>query len=103
MKTIRSILAVGILVPFATGCGTPSPEAVCKHAVEIMKKESKEGEDEKQGLDECKKRVEKMKEKMGEESYATFAKCAVKASDENGLEECAKSAMKAAKEGEKKE
>ena len=95
MKNLHKFLALAAITPMLAAC-TPSPEKVCNHVMDIMKKEMPEGaeepseEDMKKGMEKCVEGLEKEKEKLGEEKYKEQVKCVMAASDMEGFMKCDK-------------
>lgn len=73
----------------AAGCGGPSPEAACKHMLELAKKA---GGDERStdadALADCKASFDKFKERFGAEVASKMAACTMKAKELDDLHDC---------------
>ncbi len=80
----KLVFAAAVVVASASlvGCGTPSPEKVCKHVGEVLKKKDK-------WVEGCAKDVAKKAEK-DPEAWKCLAPCVMKADDEKSLDACEK-------------
>lgn len=93
MKKLQTFLAVAALAPMLAACA-PSSEDVCKHVMEIMKKEmgdaAKAGteEDAAAGLKKCVEGFEKEKEALGAAEHKKQAKCVMAASTFADMAKC---------------
>jgi hypothetical protein len=90
---MRRFLATFALVALGIGC-TPSPEKVCKHAMDLAEKEGDKPSDKK--LNNCTKDLTEMKEKEPEQ-YKCMAPCANDAKEFSDLRDCDKKCKKSGK------
>lgn len=80
----RWLLVCTMLVVAALfACKKRDPEAVCKHMLELAKKDGKykDGDEAKERYDKCLEDVEEIKGDLGDEKYAKFADCVMGADD----------------------
>lgn len=93
MKKFRTVLALAVIAPMLAACA-PSPDDVCQHVIDMMKKELGDaadsmGEDEmKEMKEKCVKDAEKEKELKGAMEYKKQAKCIMDASNLEQLAKC---------------
>lgn len=89
MKTLVNTVLLGTFGLLSLACGA-SPEAVCDHTIEILKKEV--GEEAAKGLprEECIKAAERQKEMQGIVKYREEANCIMDAKTMADLEKCEK-------------
>jgi hypothetical protein len=102
MHKLRTVLAVAVLAPLLAACA-PSPEDVCDHVVDLMKKGLG---DEADALSD--EQVEKIRtgcvedaqkdKKKSPKDYARRAKCVMAAGSLDDLRECDKAEKEAKKE-----
>lgn len=87
MKKLHTLFLVALVAPVLTACG-PSPDAVCDHLAELMKKELGDAAAEAFEKDECVESAKKEKEMKGMVEYNKQAKCAMKAESLEDLGKC---------------
>lgn len=93
MKKFRTLVALAALTPMLAACA-PSPDDLCQHVIDMMKKEMGEmfdalPEEERNKMkEECVKEAEKEKEMKGAVEYNKQAKCIMKATKLEELEKC---------------
>ncbi len=98
MKKLSTVFALCLFVPMLGAC-TPSPEKLCDHAFEIIKKEAGDKaadmpeEDLKKAKEKCVKDVEKDKAEKPDE-YKEKATCFMAAKDMESMGKCDKKSDK---------
>lgn len=102
MNKLRTVLAVAVLAPMLAACA-PSPEDVCGHVIDLMKKEL--GDEADAMSDEqiekiktgCVDEAKKDKEKNMKD-YNKRAKCVMAADSLDDLRDCEKAEKEAKKD-----
>ncbi len=94
MQKLSTAVALALFVPTLTACA-PSPEKVCDHMFDLMKKELGEAlpmsdDDAKKFKEECVKEATKEKEKIGAIEYKKQATCVMEATKLADLDKCDK-------------
>jgi hypothetical protein len=93
MKKFHKFLALAALTPMLAACG-PSAEDLCKHMMDVMKKEFGDAageasdEDTKKFMEQCVKEAEKEKEKIGAAEFNKQAKCVMGADKFEDMAKC---------------
>ncbi len=87
MKTLLNTVLLGTFATLSLACGA-SPEAVCDHTLEILKKEV--GEEAVKGFprEECIKQAENQKEMKGLMKWRTESSCIMDAKTMADMEKC---------------
>ncbi len=84
-KTNRwGVACLMVVVGALLACKKSSPEAVCKHMIELAKDDGRYDDDSDEAeeeYDECVEKVEEIKDDLGDESFAKFAKCVLDKDD----------------------
>jgi len=98
MKKLQMFLAIAAIAPMLAACA-PSDEAVCKHVMDLAKKEAgdsadkdadkdKDAEAEKKFLEMCVKGMDEEKTKLGEAAFKKRVSCVMDAKSYADLDKC---------------